>query len=60
MRFDNPGLWGIIILIADIYAIVNIALSSSPPLKKAIWIAVVVLMPVLGFILWLLLGPKSR
>ena len=47
------------ILIADIYAILQIAGSRESTGKKAIWIAVVVLLPVLGLILWWLLGPKS-
>jgi hypothetical protein len=43
----------------DIYAIIKIAQSSAAPLKKAIWIVVILLLPVLGLILWWLLGPKS-
>lgn len=60
MRLGNVGLWGIIVLIADIYAIINVAQSSETPLKKAVWIVVILLMPVLGFVLWWFLGPKSR
>lgn len=59
MQLDNLGLWGVIVLVADIYAIINIAGSRSEPLKKALWIVLILLLPVLGFIIWLLLGPKS-
>jgi hypothetical protein len=52
------GIIGVAILILDIYAIVRIAQSGAEPLWKAIWIAVVVLLPVLGLILWFLFGPK--
>lgn len=52
------GILGVAILILDIYAIVRIAQSGAEPLWKAIWIAVVVLLPVLGLILWFLFGPK--
>ncbi|MDX5365882.1 MAG: PLDc N-terminal domain-containing protein [Alphaproteobacteria bacterium] len=52
------GILYVAILILDIYAIVRIAQSGAEPLWKAIWIAVVVLLPVLGLILWFLFGPK--
>ena len=54
----ETGLIGILILIADIYAVLKIAQSSASTGKKAIWIALVVLLPVLGLIIWYLLGPK--
>ncbi|MEQ8380133.1 PLD nuclease N-terminal domain-containing protein [Parvibaculum sp.] len=52
------GILGIIILILDIYAIIRIVQSGAEPLWKAIWIVVVLFLPVLGLILWFLLGPK--
>lgn len=52
------GILYVAILILDIYAIVRIAQSGAEPIWKAIWIAVVVLLPVLGLILWFLFGPK--
>ncbi|WP_420466114.1 PLD nuclease N-terminal domain-containing protein [Panacagrimonas sp.] len=59
MNLDNIGLWGILVLVADIYAIINIVGSRAEPLKKALWIVLILVLPVLGFIIWLLLGPKS-
>lgn len=57
--FDGyGGILGIIILILDIYAIIRIVQSGAEPLWKAIWIVVVILLPVLGLILWFLFGPK--
>jgi hypothetical protein len=53
------GLWGLIVLIADIWAIVNILQSGAETTKKVLWIVVVVVLPVIGFILWLLLGPRT-
>ncbi|HEY4344813.1 MAG TPA: PLDc N-terminal domain-containing protein [Parvibaculum sp.] len=52
------GLLGILILIADIYAIIRVAQSSAEPISKALWIVVILLLPVLGLILWWLFGPK--
>ncbi len=54
---EVAGIFGVLILIADIYAILKIAKSAASDGKKAIWIAIVLVLPVLGVILWFLLGP---
>ena len=53
------GFWGILVLIADIWAIVNIFQSSASTGKKVLWTVVVIVLPVLGFLLWLFLGPRT-
>ena len=59
MNLNNLGLWSILVLIADIYAIISIVQSGVEPLKKALWIVLILVLPVVGFIIWFLLGPKS-
>lgn len=59
MNFQGYGLWGLIVLIADVWAIVSILQSSATTGKKVLWILLVFFLPVLGFILWLLLGPRG-
>ncbi|MEC9487429.1 MAG: PLD nuclease N-terminal domain-containing protein [Prosthecochloris sp.] len=54
------GILGIIVLVLDIYAVLNIFQSSASTIKKTIWIALVILLPVFGLILWFLLGPKNK
>ena len=54
------SLVGIAILIADVWAIVNILQSSATTGKKVLWIVLVLLLPVLGLILWFLLGPRGK
>lgn len=54
------GLWGILVLIADVWAIVNISQSGASTGNKVLWIVIVIVLPLIGFLLWLLLGPKSR
>jgi hypothetical protein len=54
------SLIGILILIADIYAIIKIAQSGAEPLKKALWIVGVILFPVVGLIAWYLAGPGGK
>jgi hypothetical protein len=46
------GLWGLIVLVADVWAIVNIFQSAAGTDRKVIWTVLVILLPVLGFILW--------
>jgi len=53
------GIIGILILLADIYAIVKIAESPVGAGTKAVWIAVVILLPIVGLILWFLFGPGN-
>ncbi|HEY1898556.1 MAG TPA: PLD nuclease N-terminal domain-containing protein [Steroidobacteraceae bacterium] len=57
--FYRGSLWGVLVLIADIWAIVNIVQSSADTTKKVLWTVIVVLLPVLGFILWFFLGPRT-
>lgn len=53
------GFFGLIILVLDIYAIIKIVQSSAEPIWKAIWVVIVLFLPVLGLLLWWFLGPKS-
>jgi len=53
------GIFGLLVLIADVWAIVNIAQSAATTGKKVLWIVLVLVLPVLGLILWLLLGPRT-
>jgi succinate dehydrogenase/fumarate reductase cytochrome b subunit len=59
MNVGFHGIWGLLILAGDIWAILNIAQSSASNEKKALWIVLVVVLPLLGLILWYFLGPKS-
>ena len=53
------GLFGLIVLIADVWGIVNVFQSSADTAKKVIWTVLIIILPVLGFILWYFLGPKT-
>ena len=54
------GLFGLIVLVADVWAIVNIFQSSADTGNKVLWTVVVIVMPLLGFVLWYIWGPKTR
>ena len=56
----GSGLLGLLILIADIYAIVKILGGSASTGAKLLWVIIILLLPVIGFILWLLMGPGGK
>jgi len=60
MFFDYSGIIGLIILILDIWAIVNIVKSSAPDTNKILWVVIVILLPLIGLILWFILGPGKK
>jgi Phospholipase_D-nuclease N-terminal len=54
------GLGGLLVLILDIYVIMSIIGSGLDPGMKLVWVIVVLLLPLLGAILYLLLGGGKR
>ncbi len=57
---DLTGIGGLIILIADIYAIVMILQSSAESIEKLVWSLVVLFLPLIGLIIWYLAGPGKK
>jgi len=59
MNMQLNGLWGLLILAADIWAIINIFQSSATNGNKVLWTLLVLILPVLGVLLWFFLGPRG-
>jgi succinate dehydrogenase/fumarate reductase cytochrome b subunit len=59
MNLPFNGVWGLIVLVADVWAIVNIFQSRATTLAKVLWTVLVLVLPVLGFVIWFFAGPKS-
>ncbi len=59
MGIEVGGLFGLLILIADVWAIVKTIGGSASTTTKVVWIVLILVLPVLGLILWLLMGPKA-
>lgn len=57
--YYSHSLIGLLILIADVWAIVNIFQSSADTGRKVLWTVLVVVLPFLGFILWFFFGPRT-
>jgi hypothetical protein len=59
MGLEVGGIVGLLILAIDVWAIVTIIQSGAATAQKVLWIVLILLLPVVGMILWFLLGPKS-
>ena len=59
MGMEFTGFWGLIILALDIWAIISVIGSSAGTGTKVLWTLLVLLLPVIGFIIWLIFGPRS-
>ncbi len=59
MGYEVSGVIGFLVLLLNIWAIIKIAGSSASTVSKVIWIAIVLILPVLGVIIWYFMGPKS-
>jgi hypothetical protein len=59
MGIEFGGILGLIILIADIWAIVSVIGSGASTGSKVLWILLILILPVIGFIVWLLAGPRA-
>lgn len=58
MGFEVGGIFGLLILIASVYAIVKIFQCRAPTGTKVLWIVLIIILPLVGVIIWYFLGPK--
>lgn len=59
MDVEVGGFFGLVLLVCIVYAIVKTVQSGASTGSKVIWIVVLLLLPLLGFIAWLIFGPKG-
>jgi len=52
------GILGLLVLVLDIIAIVDALKSSMDTGKKALWIILILILPVVGMVLYFLIGKK--
>lgn len=48
------------IFVLDIWAIIHIVRSNTEILQKVLWVVLVVFLPVIGLIVWAVVGPRSN
>jgi hypothetical protein len=53
------GIGGFIVLVLDIWALVSIVGSNASTGSKVLWCLLVILLPLIGFLIWLVAGPRS-
>ena len=53
------GLIGLVVLVLDIVAIVDILKSATDTGKKVLWVLLVLILPVVGMILYFVIGKKK-
>lgn len=51
---------GLIVLALDIIAIVDCAKSAKTMMKKVLWIIVILILPLLGMILYFVMGKEKK
>jgi len=51
---------GLLIFVLDIWAIASIFSSNVETSKKILWILLVLLLPLIGFLIWFFVGPKGK
>ncbi len=59
MGIEVGGLLGLVILIADVWAIISVIGSNASTMSKVLWTVAILALPVVGLIIWLVAGPRS-
>ncbi|MEJ6403702.1 PLDc N-terminal domain-containing protein [Yoonia sp. 2307UL14-13] len=57
---EYAGFGGLIVLALNIWAIVSIIGSGASTGSKVLWILLVLVLPIIGFIIWLITGPRGQ
>lgn len=54
------GIVGLVVLVLDVIALVSLLKSSADSGTKILWALLIILLPVVGMILYFLMGPGRR
>jgi len=54
------SLIGLVVLVLDVIALVSLLQSGADATTKILWLLLIILLPVLGMILYFLMGPGRR
>ncbi|SOC18449.1 PLDc N-terminal domain-containing protein [Rhodobacter maris] len=58
--YNVTGIGGLLLLVLDLWALISVLGSGNSTGNKLLWVLLILFLPLLGFILWLLAGPRSR
>ncbi|MCV6591628.1 MAG: hypothetical protein OIF48_01650 [Silicimonas sp.] len=59
MIIEYLGFWVMIALAVNMWALLSVLSAGVPWLHRALWLAIL-LVPVVGFVFWYMLGPRRR
>lgn len=59
MNIQVQGITGFIILVLDVWAIIQTFQSRASMGAKVFWTVLILILPILGFIIWLFFGPRA-
>ncbi len=59
MNSGYSGILGLVILALDIWAIISVVGSRAETLNKVLWVLGIIVLPLIGFIAWLVFGPRA-
>tara|TARA_R110002072_G_scaffold2481_2_gene20627 strand:- start:126 stop:326 length:201 start_codon:yes stop_codon:yes gene_type:complete len=59
MGYEVTGPLGLLVLVLNVYAILQTARSNAPGIVRALWVVLIIVLPFVGFIAWILLGPRE-
>ena len=57
---EVQGVIGFLILVANVWAFINIVQSSAGTGAKVMWSVLVLVLPLLGLIIWFFAGPRGK
>ena len=53
------GFLGLVLLVLDIWALINVLQSGTEMPKKVGWVVLILFLPMLGFLIWAFVGPRG-
>jgi hypothetical protein len=59
MGIEVGGIIGLLVLVADVWAVVNVFQSRASTGAKVFWIVLILILPVFGLLVWLCAGPRG-
>lgn len=60
MGIEVTGIFGLLILILDIWAIINTVSAPTSMGSKLLWVLLILLLPVVGVLIWFFFGPRGK
>jgi len=57
--FEYGGILGLILLVLNVWAIVKVFQSGATTGSKVLWIVLILILPVIGFVIWFFAGPRG-